>query len=118
MSDYHINIFWSEDDGSYVADIPEELLVPRDENRGGLPGEDLQEVGILVIAGNRHVLHLNDDTRRGNISQDDVHFGGGEPMPTSDLLTPQHFTVFGEQRDGDQEPETASQHPVENPRGR
>ena len=23
MSDYHINIFWSEDDGSYVADIPD-----------------------------------------------------------------------------------------------
>ena len=23
MNDYHINIFWSEDDGSYVADIPD-----------------------------------------------------------------------------------------------
>ncbi len=23
MRDYHINIFWSEDDGSYVADIPD-----------------------------------------------------------------------------------------------
>jgi len=23
VSDYHINIFWSEDDGSYVADIPD-----------------------------------------------------------------------------------------------
>lgn len=23
MKDYHINIFWSEEDGSYVADIPD-----------------------------------------------------------------------------------------------
>jgi len=23
VRDYHINIFWSEDDGSYVADIPD-----------------------------------------------------------------------------------------------
>lgn len=23
MSDYHINIFWSEEDGCYVADIPD-----------------------------------------------------------------------------------------------
>jgi predicted RNase H-like HicB family nuclease len=23
VSDYHINIFWSEEDGSYVADIPD-----------------------------------------------------------------------------------------------
>ncbi len=23
MSDYHINIFWSEDDAGYIADIPD-----------------------------------------------------------------------------------------------
>ncbi len=23
MSDYHINIFWSDEDGGYVADIPD-----------------------------------------------------------------------------------------------
>jgi len=23
MKDYHINLFWSDDDGSYVADIPD-----------------------------------------------------------------------------------------------
>ena len=23
MSDYHINIFWSEEDGGYIADIPD-----------------------------------------------------------------------------------------------
>ncbi len=23
MSDYHINIFWSDDDGGYIADIPD-----------------------------------------------------------------------------------------------
>ncbi|MDP2726536.1 MAG: type II toxin-antitoxin system HicB family antitoxin, partial [Dehalococcoidia bacterium] len=23
MKDYHINIFWSEDEGCYVADIPD-----------------------------------------------------------------------------------------------
>jgi predicted RNase H-like HicB family nuclease len=23
MSDYHINIFWSDDDGCYVADVPD-----------------------------------------------------------------------------------------------
>ncbi|MBA4179133.1 MAG: type II toxin-antitoxin system HicB family antitoxin [Anaerolinea sp.] len=23
MKDYHINIFWSEDDGRYIADIPD-----------------------------------------------------------------------------------------------
>jgi predicted RNase H-like HicB family nuclease len=23
MADYHINVFWSDEDGSYVADIPD-----------------------------------------------------------------------------------------------
>ena len=23
MSDYHINVFWSEEDGGYIADIPD-----------------------------------------------------------------------------------------------
>ena len=23
MKDYHINVFWSEEDGAYIADIPD-----------------------------------------------------------------------------------------------
>ena len=41
MKDYHINIFWSEDDEAYVADIPDlEFL----SALGDSPGEALAEL--------------------------------------------------------------------------
>ena len=41
MSDYHINIFWSEEDGGYIADIPD---LEACSAFGATPEEALAEV--------------------------------------------------------------------------
>ena len=41
MSDYHINIFYSEEDGGYIADIPD---LPSCSAFGATPEEVLAEV--------------------------------------------------------------------------
>lgn len=41
MSDYHINVFYSEEDGSYVADIPDLRFCSA---FGDTPQEALEEV--------------------------------------------------------------------------
>ena len=41
MSDYHINVFYSEDDGGYIADIPD---LQACSAFGGSPEEALAEV--------------------------------------------------------------------------
>ena len=41
MSDYHINIFWSDEDGGYVADIPDLRACSA---FGASPAEALAEV--------------------------------------------------------------------------
>ena len=41
MKDYHINIFYSDDDGGYIADIPDLRYCSA---FGGTPGEALAEV--------------------------------------------------------------------------
>ncbi len=43
MSDYHINIFYSEEDGCYVADVPD---LRHCSAFGGTPEEALAEVQI------------------------------------------------------------------------
>ncbi|HEX2620304.1 MAG TPA: type II toxin-antitoxin system HicB family antitoxin [Phototrophicaceae bacterium] len=43
MKDYHINIFWSQEDGEYIADIPD--LEPCSAS-GATPEEALHEVLI------------------------------------------------------------------------
>jgi predicted RNase H-like HicB family nuclease len=47
MKDYHINVFWSEEDKSYVADIPD--LFPC-AAFGDSPGEALAEVLVAKEA--------------------------------------------------------------------
>jgi predicted RNase H-like HicB family nuclease len=47
MKDYHINIFWSDDDGSYVADIPDLRFCSA---FGQTPEEALAEVKIAKEA--------------------------------------------------------------------
>ena len=47
MKDYHINVFWSDDDQSYVADIPD--LFPC-AAFGDSPGEALAEVLVVKEA--------------------------------------------------------------------
>jgi len=47
MSDYHINLFWSDEDGSYVADIPD--LAPCTAF-GATPEEALAEVLVAKSA--------------------------------------------------------------------
>ena len=42
MSDYHINIFYSEEDGGYIADIPD---LDSCSAFGNTPEEALSEVG-------------------------------------------------------------------------
>jgi len=41
MKDYHINIFWSDEDGGYIADIPD---LDACSAFGGTPAEALAEV--------------------------------------------------------------------------
>lgn len=43
MRDYHINIFWSDEDAAYVADIPD---LPRCSALGPTPETALEEVLI------------------------------------------------------------------------
>ncbi len=43
MKDYHINIFWSESDECYVADIPDLAFCSA---FGGTPEEALREVQV------------------------------------------------------------------------
>lgn len=47
MKDYHINIFYSEEDGGYIADIPD---LPGCSAFGQTPEEALQEVQIAKQA--------------------------------------------------------------------
>ena len=47
MSDYHINIFWSDDDGGYIADIPDLRACSA---FGASPAEALAQVEIAKAA--------------------------------------------------------------------
>lgn len=43
MKDYHINIFYSEDDGGYIADIPD---LPSCSAFGETPSEALEQIQL------------------------------------------------------------------------
>ena len=47
MKDYHINVFWSEEDGSYVADIPDLRFCSA---FGETPEEAVREVQLAKAA--------------------------------------------------------------------
>ena len=47
MKDYHINVFYSEEDGSYVADIPDLRFCSA---FGASPEEAVREVQIAKVA--------------------------------------------------------------------
>lgn len=47
MSDYHINIFWSDEDGGYIADIPDLVVCSA---FGASPAEALAEVELAKVA--------------------------------------------------------------------
>ncbi len=47
MSDYHINIFWSEEDGGYIADIPDLRACSA---FGASPAEALAQVELAKAA--------------------------------------------------------------------
>jgi predicted RNase H-like HicB family nuclease len=47
MKDYHINIFYSEEDGGYIADIPD---LSQCSAFGATPAEALSEVEIAKAA--------------------------------------------------------------------
>ena len=47
MSDYHINIFYSDEDGGYIADIPD---LESCSAFGSTPGEALTEVQLAKTA--------------------------------------------------------------------
>jgi predicted RNase H-like HicB family nuclease len=55
MKDYHINIFWSEEDGEYIADVPDLKYCSAS---GATPDEALREVLLakslwLEVAGEK-----------------------------------------------------------------
>lgn len=47
MSDYNINIFWSEDDGGYIADVPDLRACSA---FGATPAEALAQVELAKAA--------------------------------------------------------------------
>ncbi|HEY4810868.1 MAG TPA: type II toxin-antitoxin system HicB family antitoxin [Solirubrobacteraceae bacterium] len=47
MSDYHINVFYSDDDGAYVADVPD---LEACSALGSTAGEASAEVGRAKLA--------------------------------------------------------------------
>ena len=47
MKDYHINIFWSEEDGGYIADVPD---LEACSAFGSTPEEALHEVQVAKAA--------------------------------------------------------------------
>ena len=47
MSDYHINIFWSDEDGGYIADIPD---LEACSAFGESPERALAEVELAKVA--------------------------------------------------------------------
>jgi len=47
VSDYHINIFWSEEDGGYIADIPDLRACSA---FGASPAEALTQVELAKAA--------------------------------------------------------------------
>lgn len=47
MRDYHINIFWSEEDGGYIADVPD---LEACSAFGSTPEEALHEVQVAKAA--------------------------------------------------------------------
>ncbi len=47
MKDYHVNIFYSEEDGGYIADIPD---LPTCSAFGPTPMEALEQVEIAKAA--------------------------------------------------------------------
>ena len=47
MSDYHINIFWSDEDGGYIADIPDLRACSA---FGASPSEALAQVELAKAA--------------------------------------------------------------------
>lgn len=47
MSDHHINVFWSDEDGAYIADIPDLKFCSA---HGDTPEEALREVLVAKKA--------------------------------------------------------------------
>ncbi len=47
MKDYHINLFWSDDDGGWIADIPDLKYCSA---FGDTPEEAVREIGIAKEA--------------------------------------------------------------------
>ncbi len=47
MRDYHINLFWSDEDGSWVADVPD---LKHCSAFGNTPEEAVREVRIAEVA--------------------------------------------------------------------
>ena len=52
MKDYHINVFYSEDDEGYIADIPD---LPHCSAFGTTPEEALRQVRLSLREHNQHI---------------------------------------------------------------
>lgn len=70
MKDYHINIFWSEEDGEYIADVPDLKYCSAS---GSTPDEALHEVlkakALWIEAANENGLPVPEPRYRPAIYQ-------------------------------------------------
>lgn len=70
MKDYHINIFWSEEDGEYIADVPDLTYCSAS---GPTPDEALREVlvakSLWLEAANEKGLPIPEPKYRPAIYQ-------------------------------------------------
>ena len=90
MRDYHINIFWSDEDGGYIADIPDLAACSA---FGATPEDALREVQIAKALATQPPLLFMDEVTTGlDLSVqaaffyawlDKVTATGTEPLPGS-----------------------------------
>ncbi len=109
MKDYHINIFWSDEDGSYVADItdlvlPETLgssVAQREYPRAPAPLVYAHECSTFEVAGilRKGIANEGTEVLRCNVTRSQLHHarGGGsrhrENRSEVEVMGEQHVAV-------------------------
>ena len=66
MKDYHINIFYSEEDRGYIADIPD---LEACSAFGSTPDEALKQVELAKIAWLITAFHVDGSSKKRNLQR-------------------------------------------------